>query len=88
MCASAKTAYGRSGPDARVEVGLDLVGTRSAAITVALGSIHCRPVLESINPALAVSDSFGNGNEAPINPFARGRGWWWGPWYEPPESSQ
>jgi len=65
---------------ARVEVELDLVAPARRYHVALVDPLPAG--LESINPALAVSDSFGNDNESPVNPFARGRGWWWGPWYE------
>ncbi len=65
---------------ARVEVELSLVAPARRYHVALVDPLPAG--LESINPALAVSDSAENGNESPINPYARGRGGWWGPWYE------
>jgi len=67
----------RSG--ARVEVELELVAPARRYHVALVDPLPAG--LESINPALAVSDRPDSG-ETPSNPFARGRFWWWGPWYE------
>jgi uncharacterized protein YfaS (alpha-2-macroglobulin family) len=64
---------------ARVEVELELVAPARRYHVALVDPLPAG--LESINPALAVSDSPDSG-ETPSNPFARGRYWWWGPWYE------
>jgi uncharacterized protein YfaS (alpha-2-macroglobulin family) len=64
---------------ARVEVELELVAPARRYHVALVDPLPAG--LESINPALAVSDSPDTG-ETPSNPVARGRYWWWGPWYE------
>ncbi len=62
---------------ARVRVRIDMV-TNTRRYHVAL--VDPLPAgLESINPALAVSERVPGDNSSHVQPYAR---WWWGPWYE------